>query len=50
MNILIQNILIALIFAMAIGFLVRKFFWKPSLSSVKKKSTKSCGDSGCGCH
>ena len=50
MNILIQNILVVLIFVLAVGFLIKKFFWKPSFSPAKKKSTKSCGDSGCGCH
>ncbi|WP_162900344.1 MULTISPECIES: hypothetical protein [Aquimarina] len=50
MNILVQNILVLLVFAGAIGFIVRKFFWKPSMASAKKKSSKSCGNSGCGCH
>ncbi|WP_200825155.1 MULTISPECIES: hypothetical protein [Aquimarina] len=50
MNILIQNVAVILVFAGAIGFLIKKFFWKPSLSSVKKKSSNSCGSSGCGCH
>ncbi|WP_199912772.1 hypothetical protein [Aquimarina aquimarini] len=50
MNIIIQNILVFLTFAIAVGFLIKKFLWKPALSSAKKKSSKSCGDSGCGCH
>ncbi|MFD2186103.1 FeoB-associated Cys-rich membrane protein [Aquimarina celericrescens] len=49
MNILIQNILVFLIFGLAVGFLVKKFFWKPALSSSKKKSA-SCGSTDCGCH
>jgi hypothetical protein len=50
MSILIQNIIVLLIFAGAIGFLIKKFFWKSSLSSAKKKSSKSCDSTGCGCH
>ncbi len=50
MNILVQNILVILVFAIAVGFLIKKFFWKSSLSSAKKKSSKSCGGTDCGCH
>ncbi|MEW7278013.1 FeoB-associated Cys-rich membrane protein [Aquimarina sp. 2201CG1-2-11] len=48
MSILIQNILVFFAFLLAVGFLIKKFFWK---STVKKKS-KSCGSGGtdCGCH
>jgi hypothetical protein len=38
-----QEKLVYLIVLAAIGFLVRKFFWK-------SKSKKNCGDDGCGCH
>lgn len=44
MNIIIQNILVVITAGLAIGFIVRKFFWKP-----KKASQKSCGTDGCGC-
>lgn len=45
MNTLIQNILVFASMALAISFLVRKFFWK------KTASKKACGgDDGCGCH
>ncbi|WP_148639303.1 FeoB-associated Cys-rich membrane protein [Aquimarina longa] len=51
MNILIQNILVILIFAIAIGFLIKKFFWRTSsTSSASKKPSNSCGSDGCGCH
>ncbi|MBL0684032.1 FeoB-associated Cys-rich membrane protein [Aquimarina mytili] len=50
MNILIQNILVLLVFAFAIGFLIRKFFLKPSTAGSKKKRLDSCGKSDCGCH
>lgn len=39
-----QDIIIYIALALAVWFLVRKFFWK------KTKSQKSCGkDHGCGC-
>ncbi|MBW1297787.1 hypothetical protein GBO31_19915 [Aquimarina litoralis] len=49
MNLLIQNILVFVVVALAIGFLVKKFFWKPQVSSANKKSG-ACGKNGCGCH
>ncbi|WP_299213429.1 hypothetical protein [uncultured Aquimarina sp.] len=50
MNILIQNILVLIVFAIAIGFLIKKFFWKPQVSSANKKTPGSCAKGGCGCH
>ena len=45
MNTIIQNILVFSAMALAIMFLIKKFFWK------KSKSKKACGgDDGCGCH
>lgn len=38
----VQEIIAFSLLAIAIGFLVRKFFWK-------KKSKKNCGDGNCGC-
>lgn len=46
MNTILQNILVFIVTAIALGFLVRKFFWK----SQKKNITKTCGNNGCGCH
>ena len=37
-----QEILVWIIFLVAIGFLVKKFFFK-------KKSEKACGQNDCGC-
>lgn len=44
---MIQEILVFALFAVAVGFLIKKFFWKG-----KKKSKKACGSDGidCGCH
>jgi len=50
MNLIVQNILVALAFSGAVGFLIKKIFWKTSVTSGDKKSTKSCKTSGCGCH
>ncbi|TBV28184.1 FeoB-associated Cys-rich membrane protein [Meridianimaribacter sp. CL38] len=44
MNDTIQNILVFVTLGIAILFLVKKFIWKP-----KKATTKSCGNSDCGC-
>ncbi|MFD2892318.1 FeoB-associated Cys-rich membrane protein [Flavobacterium chuncheonense] len=44
-KIMIQEILVYITLAVAIGFLVKKFFWKKK----PKKGNKSCGDD-CGCH
>jgi hypothetical protein len=42
-KIMVQEILAYCILAVAIFFLVRKFFWK-------KKKDKNCGNGDCGCH
>ncbi|TVZ52868.1 FeoB-associated Cys-rich membrane protein [Dokdonia sp. Hel_I_53] len=44
---LLQNILVILIFIMALGYIVTKFIWTPSF--LKKKNETGCGSSGCGC-
>jgi len=43
MNTIIQNILAITAVVLAVGFLVKKFFFK-------KKSKESCGTDDCGCH
>ncbi|TQD40590.1 FeoB-associated Cys-rich membrane protein [Haloflavibacter putidus] len=43
---MIQEILVLITFLLAVGFLLKKFFWK---SKKKAATTKSCGVSGCGC-
>ncbi|MBP9848002.1 MAG: FeoB-associated Cys-rich membrane protein [Flavobacterium sp.] len=40
----IQQILVYISLAIAVGFLVKKFFWKK-----RPKKSKPCGDD-CGCH
>jgi len=40
----IQSILSFLILGFAVGFLVKKFFFK------KKKTGGDCGEGDCGCH
>ncbi len=44
MNNTIQTVLVILTASLALGFLVRKYLWKP-----KAKPSKGCGSSGCGC-
>lgn len=44
MNILFQNVLVFTALAIALGFLVKKFFLK------KPESKKACGEDDCGCH
>lgn len=46
----LQEILVFITFALAVGYMFTKFVWKPKLSILGKKSGKACGD-GCGsCH
>ncbi|MDC9722060.1 MAG: FeoB-associated Cys-rich membrane protein [Urechidicola sp.] len=40
---ILQEILVFVTLAFAIGFLIKKYFFK-------KKTTKSCGKDSCGCH
>lgn len=42
---MVQQILVIILFFVAVGFLFKKFFWKG-------KSKKACGSDGidCGCH
>lgn len=44
---MIQEILAYSTLVAAIAFLLKKFFWKKSVTA--KKNSKSCGDD-CGCH
>ncbi len=50
MNLFVQNILVFVVFAIAIGFLIKKFIWKPKPVTSSKKTPGSCGKNGCGCH
>lgn len=40
---MLQEIIAFIVLGVAIGFLIRKFFWK-------KKTGKNCGNDDCGCH
>ncbi|MEM9647444.1 MAG: hypothetical protein AAF969_03115 [Bacteroidota bacterium] len=46
---IVQNILVYLTLALAVGYLLWKFVLPKSLISGRKKSDKSCGHDGCGC-
>ncbi|SEM08317.1 hypothetical protein SAMN04487910_4096 [Aquimarina amphilecti] len=50
MNLFIQNILVFIVFAIAIAFLIKKFVWKPKVVATNKKIPGNCGNNGCGCH
>lgn len=41
---MLQEIIAFIILAVAVGFLIKKYFFK------KKKSDKNCGSDDCGCH
>ena len=49
MNLILQNILVLICFSLAIGYLVKKFFWKTVVKS-NTKSQAACGKNDCGCH
>lgn len=40
---MIQEVLVGLALVIAVGFLVKKFFFK-------KKKSGDCGEDNCGCH
>jgi len=45
----IQSILVYITLALAIGYVVKKFFL-PKRLLVSKKNSKACGQDDCGCH
>jgi len=47
---LIQPILAYITLAIAVGYIVFKFFLPKSILTTKKGNDKSCGDTDCGCH
>lgn len=50
MDTIIQEILVYITLALALGFLVKKFFLPKPAKNNKKGFAKSCGQSGnCGC-
>lgn len=44
-----QEILVFVIFAIAVAYMITKFIWKPGFMRVNSKNKNSCGSSGCGC-
>ena len=48
---LLQEILVFITFAIAVGYMFTKFIYKPKFIFKKQKSSGACGDSPCGsCH
>ncbi len=47
---ILQQILVYITLAIAIGYIAVKFFIPKSIWSSKKNSSKGCGDNDCGCH
>ena len=47
---LFQQILVYITLALALGFIIRKFFLPKSLRLSKKNNAKACGEKDCGCH
>lgn len=47
---ILQLILVYITLAIAIGYLVKKFFLPKTLFATKKAPTKACGQDDCGCH
>lgn len=45
-----QNILVYFTLAVAIGYLTKKFILPKRLFASKKTTSKSCGQTDCGCH
>lgn len=46
---LLQQILVYITLAIAVGYIIKKFFI-PSFLIKKKPSKKACGQDDCGCH
>jgi hypothetical protein len=45
----LQEILVFITFAIAVGYIFTRFIWKPAFLKTRKEKTKACGVSGCGC-
>lgn len=46
----LQSLLVYLTLAVAVGYLVKKFFLPKKLFASKKSTSKNCGEGDCGCH
>ena len=47
---ILQQILVYTTLAIAVGYIVKKFFLPSSLFVAKKQPSKGCGQGDCGCH
>lgn len=47
---ILQEILVFITFAIAVGYIIIKFIWKPGFIFGTKKSSKACGDGCDSCH
>lgn len=51
-----QTVLVIIIFALAVGFLLKKFVWTPVFETRQKTTATldgnrtKCGKNDCGCH
>jgi len=45
-----QQVLVYITLAIAIGYILKKFFLPKSLFGVNKQNSKACGQDDCGCH
>ncbi len=46
----LQNILLYVSLAIAVGYVIRKYLVPKKLFTSKTKKQKGCGSSDCGCH
>jgi len=46
----LQPILVYIVLAIAVAYLVKKFFLPKALFVSKKNNSKACGQDDCGCH
>ena len=46
----LQNILVYITLALALGYLLRRYVWPPASRSGKGSKGKDCGNPDCGCH
>lgn len=47
---ILQSILVYITLAVAIGYIVKKYFLPKALFVSKKSNSKACGQDDCGCH
>lgn len=47
---ILQTTLVYITVAIAMGYIVKKFFLPKTLFASKKSSSKACGQDDCGCH